>query len=1271
MHCLIPAPGDTVPMKFRLLRHLLLVALLSHGSARSEDWPTYRHDYGRSAATGEKLPLPLRPLWTFRSRQSHRTPLQKGELHLEITPEFNKHSLSLTTAGDLVFFTSVAEGRLGCLEAATGKTRWEFVAGSAINRSATIAGGRVYVGSDDGHVYCLAADTGSLIWKHKASPAERWMFSFGQLTSVWPVRTDIVVDKEVAYFGVGVFPHDGTFVCALDTKTGKRLWRNGIQCETLNRWSLSPVGHIYLTEHNLYMPMDFKQFHWALFNSYKRTDGTYDAWAGTDPDNPAGYGEPFYPLMGAMHGGRRYRGNEAHTIEIVVDEKSKKKNYKAERLWNVETKGYHCDLDSVMGSPVMRGTVTRYDPDMCPVIYAGGTVFSAAFKGDAEKGASGKLFARHPDDGRELWSHELAEWPNQIIAANGRLFVSTRDGRIHAFGGAGAASHGTLEEGTDKDLLPADPSLAAAADEIIGIAREIRGEEPVGEALVLDCETGALAMALAARTELRLYAVFASEEKARAAREAFNQAGLHLSRLTALHLPPGQSLPYPSRMMDFLFSEGALLSGTLPSDPAELARLQKPLRGVAVLGGADNSANALPPWTAATGQEDWSIRTGAKGTAWATRRAPRLPEGGGWTHALGDAGNTMCSHDGVLRAPLGIAWYGPPYSSRGRKGISPPIIVDGVLVTQFQDYIHKDLNYTQGHDQYTGRQLWQRPNSMTDTIAQPGSIFQRFLEVIVQIDPWTGKEIRRYFPPLEGGHWSAMAAESDGSRFYLRSSGKKDEKDWAIIMAVDPVSGKPLWSLGGPGQPEQWPTWNAIADNRLYFLRGNAEGARRAESMAEMKALLQTMPGKDYREFEAKIEEHTYQVLQAVDATTGKVLYQHGVDTSNAGGGWTRSVVSGGRRSYEPPLGGAVIAHGGVVLFASAAGADKSWAVWPSGGYQARALAVHDGATGKLLWYRFANYRARPVMTEDYVVAEPWAFDLRTGTPKTRRHPITGEEAQWAFCRYNKQCGTFAGSRHLMFGRSRGIGYHDLLGDDGLYTFLHSRASCWIDTSSGGGMMIKPPHAIGCKCEVSMPFTVALAQVPQQPAVPQTFAQPGTELPVRHLHLDLGGTGERRDHEGNLWVIPRPGEHLLLLQFNATPTFEEQGGPVRRSGNYTPIANTKRPFLFASALRGMKDCLIPVTTPEAGPFRYRVRLGFSALPGDQPGQRVFDVLLNGKPVLRDFDIMKESGQSDYAVWKEFEIEIAKDLTIALTSKTGTGSVDRMPLISAAQVLRIE
>ena len=66
------------------------------------------------------------------------------------------------------------------------------------------------------------------------------------------MRTDIVVDGGVAYFGAGIFPHDGTFIYALDARTGKRIWRNGAHCETLPRWSLAPVGHIWSTATNLY-----------------------------------------------------------------------------------------------------------------------------------------------------------------------------------------------------------------------------------------------------------------------------------------------------------------------------------------------------------------------------------------------------------------------------------------------------------------------------------------------------------------------------------------------------------------------------------------------------------------------------------------------------------------------------------------------------------------------------------------------------------------------------------------------------------------------------------------------------------------------------------------------------------------------------------------------------------------------------------------------------------------------------------------------------------
>jgi len=195
-------------------------------------------------------------------------------------------------------------------------------------------------------------------------------------------------------------------------------------------------------------------------------------------------------------------------------------------------------------------------------------------------------------------------------------------------------------------------------------------------------------------------------------------------------------------------------------------------------------------------------------------------------------------------------------------------------------------------------------------------------------------------------------------------------------------------------------------------------------------------------------------------------------------------------------------------VFGTAGSADKLWAVWPSGGYKHRGISVYDGASGRLLWYRLGNYRSRLAVTDDYVLAEPYAFRLTTGEPRMRAHPVTGAPAVWSFWRPDKHCGIFNASRHFAFGRSRGIGYQDLLTDQGLYTFIHSRASCSIDTASGRGVMIKPPHAISCRCEISMPFTVALGTVRTPLVASQLFSQSGARLPVKHLYLDLAATGD-------------------------------------------------------------------------------------------------------------------------------------------------------------------
>ena len=72
--------------------------------------------------------------------------------------------------------------------------------------------------------------------------------------------------------------------------------------------------------------------------------------------------------------------------------------------------------------------------------------------------------------------------------------------------------------------------------------------------------------------------------------------------------------------------------------------------------------------------------------------------------------------------------------------------------------------------------------------------------------------------------------------------------------------------------------------------------------------------------------------------------------------------------------------------------------------------------------------------------------------------------------------------------------------------------------------MIKPPSAIGCKCEVSMPFTFALAQVPTPLTLPQVFAQPGPVLPVKHLYIDFAATGDRR-HQ----MLDRADRHSVAV----------------------------------------------------------------------------------------------------------------------------------------------
>ena len=88
--------------------------------------------------------------------------------------------------------------------------------------------------------------------------------------------------------------------------------------------------------------------------------------------------------------------------------------------------------------------------------------------------------------------------------------------------------------------------------------------------------------------------------------------------------------------------------------------------------------------------------------------------------------------------------------------------------------------------------------------------------------------------------------------------------------------------------------------------------------------------------------------------------------------------------------------------------------------------------------------------------------------------------------------------------------------------------------------------------------------------------------------------------------------------------------------------------------------------PPPAPSPYTVRLHFAEPDELPPGQRVFDVALQGRPVLERFDIARVAGGQRGGVVREFTgIVIAKDLKITFTRAPGAKAG---PVLSGVELI---
>ncbi|MCX7887986.1 MAG: PQQ-binding-like beta-propeller repeat protein, partial [Verrucomicrobiae bacterium] len=182
----------------------------------AEDWPMWRHDAGRTAATQLELPATLYLQWKLELPPP--APTFPGDFRLCFDRSYEP-----VVSGKRLFLPSMVTDSVTALDTESGEVLWRFFAGGPVRFAPVAYRDRVYFASDDGFLYCVAAESGRLVWRFSPWEPERQRYMLlgdERLISRWPARGGPVIRDGVVYFAASIWPFMGTFIYALDAANG-------------------------------------------------------------------------------------------------------------------------------------------------------------------------------------------------------------------------------------------------------------------------------------------------------------------------------------------------------------------------------------------------------------------------------------------------------------------------------------------------------------------------------------------------------------------------------------------------------------------------------------------------------------------------------------------------------------------------------------------------------------------------------------------------------------------------------------------------------------------------------------------------------------------------------------------------------------------------------------------------------------------------------------------------------------------------------------------
>ncbi|MCP4261965.1 MAG: PQQ-binding-like beta-propeller repeat protein [Planctomycetes bacterium] len=1092
---------------FWLLTSMSIMIFLTNNVSLGDDWPTYNHDKARSGVTSEQLPLPLSECWQFQANHPPQPawppPAAQDFWHnlnqLRPTVIYDR-AFHCVAVRDTVYFASSADFSVYALDAKTGKVRWIFYTAGPVRLAPAVVENKLYVGSDDGCVYCLSTDDGSLIWKFDVAAKNRMVLGNGQMISLLPVRTGLVVDEGKVFLAAGMFPIQGTCLFALNAESGAVLWKQKL--------NVSPQGYLLASTKNLYVPtgrtgpVSFSLESGKFRGEFGSAGGAYTLLTGDTLVTGPGRGPKQLNAADvttnetiATFGGMRmvvkdhmaYMQSEKELTALdrrrylilskerttlsrrqkQISDQLKKlgKNSTLANKLKDDLRNIHLSLTQNRKA-LEKCFIWKYTCDNTySLIMAGSTLFV---------GGKDEVIALSAADGRESWNASVDGAAYGLSVANGCLYVSTDEGTIHCFANRSTMSSEEPELvrlGTDIEPYSQDD----LTDMYSWAAQQIIEEANIhqGYCLVLGCEEGRLAYEIAKRTKLQVIAVEQDAQKVITARKKLHGTGYYGSRVT-VHHGKLDDLPYPAYFANLIISECALISGELPPSAAEMFRVLRPCGGTAIIGQFKKTykkrkklkQSNIEHWLNDAMIPGWKINK--HNGLWAVIRRGSLLGIGDWTQLYANAAHTACSGD-QLRGPMALQWFGKPgprsIIDRHHRPMSS-LVKDGrIFVPTLEGVISVDA--------YNGTELWQLdvPNSrrigaLKDSghmLATDDYVYIAVEDQCWAVDVVTGmRKLILKAPQLDDRQkhdWGYLNHLGDcliGSGQKVKASfykqdfrGKPDngsnvlEGDFRSVIVSDYLfarnrhTGAIQWTYRDGTIMNSAVT---VGDGRIYFIQ-----SRNPEIMKDSDGRLRI----------DKFCEKNLSIV-ALDAKTGVKIwqrpfqfpYEHIMFLNYA----ENTLLFTGTYNKDN------LVNYGLFAFAADTG-EKKWQTDYIGLNNTGTEPFGTGGEHGEQWQH-------PVINGQTIYSRPYAFDLHTGKKK-----------KYYVYRGGSGCGGLTGSAYYLYGRGSNPRMYPIEIDKTRGTPLTqvTRPGCWLNIIPAGGLILVPESSSGCTCGYSLQSSVAFA----------------------------------------------------------------------------------------------------------------------------------------------------------------------------------------------------